>query len=217
MSGNVTTGTETSGPSNPDVQPTVSKLLKGLQGQFDAGVKVNPQPLYPGVSDTTRSNWDTAVDQFAPVAAGQRYGMDDPGFAALRDNVRSDVMRDTNQTFASAGLFGSDSNLDAVGRGLGTALAGLDYTNFQNDRDRQERALGLVGSIGGAQDADMLAQRQAEDDLFRRTNDSGWENLARSSSVLGGTAPYSGTETSKQIPWWQAGLGAATGLAGAFF
>lgn len=217
MSGNVTTGTESSGPTNPDVQAAVGKLSRGLSSQFDAGVKVNPQTLYPGVGDITRNNWNTAVDQFAPVAAGQRFGTDNPGFAALRDKVRSDVMKDTNQTFASAGLFGSDSNMRAAGEGLGNALAGLDYGNYLNDQQRQVEALGIVGGVGSQQDADMLAQRQAEDDLFRRTNDAGWEALARGSSTLAGTAPYGGTETSKQIPWWQAALGVGTGLAGAFF
>jgi hypothetical protein len=110
-------------------------------------------------------------------------------------------------------------------------VAGLDYSNFQNDQQRQMAAAGMlpglfnasmapsaaIGSVGAAQDADALARRQGEADLFTRTNDAKWGQLAKASSVLGGTAPFGGTTSEQQVPWWAAALGGASTVAGAFF
>lgn len=244
--GNVTTSSSSTTPANKDVNPTVSKLLKGLQGQYDSGVAVYDKSLYPGVGGTTQNAWQTmlnaadnpdysnavggAISDFGDIAAGNRYGLNDPGYATLRGNIQSDVMRDVNKTFGGSGLFGSDSNMEAAGEGLGNALAGLDYTNFQNDRSWQAQAAQMLpglysaslapgaaqGAVGAAQDADALAARQGENDLFRRQNDAGWDALARSSSILSGTAPSAGSNTQNQVPWWSAAIGLGSTVAGAF-
>jgi hypothetical protein len=247
MDWNVETSSSSTTPANPDVNPTVSKLLKGLQGAYGQGVKVFDKSLYPGVSSTTQGAWgdtlnaannpqfmgnvQSAMGEFGDIAAGRRFGENAPGFAALRSGIMDDVMTETNKTFDSAGLFGSDSNREAAGRGLGEALAGLDYGNYENDIARQERAIGNLGNlfsmnlmpgaakagVGSAMDADMLAQRGGENDLFRRTNDAPWDALARSSSILSGTAGAAGSNTSQQIPWWAALGGGLAGAAGLFF
>jgi hypothetical protein len=236
--GNVTTSSSESKPSNPDVNPTMSMLLKGLQGAYKGGIKVFDKELYPGVGDTTRSAWDAtlgaannpaysnamsgAMSEFGDIAQGKRFGMDNPGFAALRQGVIQDV----NGSFNNSGLFGSDSNARAAADGLGR----LDYSNFLNDQQRQERALSYLpqifqgqmmpgaamGAVGAAQDADALARRQSENDLFRRKNDAPWDALARSSSILAGTASQGGSTTSQQVPWWAAALGGAGALGGLF-
>lgn len=242
--GNVTTSSQSSGSSNPEVGPTVSKLMKGLQGQYDSGVKVFDQNLYPGVSDATTQGWNTTLEaaqnpayagaigdtlsEFGDIAAGNRFGQNDPGYSVLRNKLQSDVMRDVNKTFAGSGLFGSDSNMRAAGEGLGNALGGLDYANHQSDIQQRAQAAGMLpglfsasmapgaaqAGVGAAMDADAMAQRQGENDLFRRQNDAGWDALAKSSSILAGTAPSGGTTTEKQIPWWAAVGGGLSTLAG---
>ena len=242
--GNVTTAQQSSAPSNPDVQPTVSKLMQGLQGQYASGVKVNPQSLYPGVGQTTQQGWQAQLEaarnptyaagmqgtmgEFGDIASGKRFGTNDPGFARLRQNAIDDTMSNINSSFNASGRFGGGSHIQSLGEGVSNAIAGLDYGNFQNDQSRQFQAAGMLpglyqgslapsaamGAVGAAQDADALAHRQAENDKFRRTHDAGWETLARSSSILGGTAPYGGTDTTKSVPWWAAGLGIGSGIAG---
>lgn len=242
--GNVTTSSQTSGSANPDVDPTVSKLMKGLQGQYDSGIKVFDQSLYPGVSDTTQQGWQTTLDaagnqdyaqgiggaisEFGDIAAGNRFGQDDPGYAVMRNKLQSDVMRDVNKTFGASGLFGSDSNMRAAGEGLGNALGGLDYANHQSDIQRQGMAAGMLpgiysasmapgaamAGVGSAMDADAMAQRGGDNDLFRRQNDAGWDALAKSSSILAGTAPAGGQTQQNQIPWWMALGGGISTLAG---
>jgi hypothetical protein len=238
MGGNVQTSSSSTSPSNPDVNPTMSMLLKGLQGAYKGGIKVFDKEMYPGVGDTTRSAWDTmlgaagnpdyasaisgAMGEFGDIAQGKRFGMDNPGFQSLRDGVIQKV----GSAYNNSGLFGSDSNYRAASEGL----AGLDYSNFLNDQGRQERALSYLpqlfqaglapgaamGAVGSAQDADALAQRQSENDLFRRQNDAPWDALARSSSILAGTASQGGSTTSQQVPWWAAALGGAGALGGLF-
>jgi hypothetical protein len=55
--GNVTTASQTSAPSNPDVNPTVSKLLQGVQSEFGKTPAVFNQSLYPGAGSTTQQGW----------------------------------------------------------------------------------------------------------------------------------------------------------------
>jgi len=264
--GDVTTAKESSAPSNPNVQPTVSKLLTGLQQQYDAGVPVFQKSLYPGVSDTTRSAWNQGsgvannligsggFNSTQTGAMGTLRGLDSgyaglssaydqnaPGYSTLRSNLMDDAVKNVGAGFVNSGRFGGGSYIDTATKSAVDAVAPLDYTNFQNDINNRYRSLdsraGLgqalfgmgqqgianqnaavsaLGAIGSAQDADMLAARQGENDLFRRQNDAGWERLARSSAILGGTAPYGGTESSQSVPWWAAGLGAGATLAGAF-
>ena len=73
--------------------------------------------------------------------------------------------------------------------------------------------------IGQLLDADSLAARQADYDLFRRQNDSGWATLGNASSILAGTAGSSGQQqsvTTPTTPWWQSALGLGISAAGAF-
>jgi hypothetical protein len=265
--GNVTTSSESTAPSNPNVQPAVSKLLQGLQSQYDAGVPVYQKSLYPGVSDTTNSAWAQgtgvassligsggfngtqtgAMSTLRGLDAGygglsDAYSQDAPGYSTLRSNLMDDAVKNVGSAFTSSGRFGGGSYVDTATKSAVDAVAPLDYTNFQNDINNRYRSLdsraGLgqtifgmgqqgianqnaavsaLGAIGSARDADMLAARQGENDLFRRNADAGWERLARSSAILGGTAPYGGQESSQSVPWWAALGGGLATTAGALF
>lgn len=172
------TTVQSTAPSNEDVNPTLSKLLKGVQAQYDA----NPQgyyfnkSLYAGtgattdnalsrlLSDSNNSAYSGGVqgaikyagglaDGSGPsltetslmdVAQGKRFGEQAPGYATLRNNLINDVTTNDLNAFNNSGMFGSDSNRKSLSEGLGNALAGLDYTNYQNDITRQERALSAI-------------------------------------------------------------------------
>lgn len=246
MGGTVQTSQSTTAPTNPDVQPTVSKLMKGLQGAYDSGVKVFDQSLYPGVGGTTQQGWQTtlnaannpaysqgvggAIGDFGDVAAGNRFGMNDPGYAQLRAKAGEDTLRDVNAIFTQSGRFGSGSHVNNATESLGNVYAGMDYQNYQNDIARQQAAAGMLpglyqaslapgmtqGAVGAAQDADALAARQAENDLFRRKADAPWDALSRGSSILSGSAGAGGSTTSQEIPWWAAAAGLGSTIAGGF-
>jgi hypothetical protein len=242
-----TTSTQTSAPSNPEVEKTQTQLLKGLQDTYSGGIKVFNQSLYPGVGGTTQQGWNamlgfandpgysdaikSTIGDFGAIASGQRFGMNDPGYATLRQKVIDDTQSTINQQFGASGRFGGGSHVSSLGEGIGNAVAGLDYANYQSDVARQQAAAGMlpglfnagtlpasaIGAVGAAQDADALARRQAENDLFRRQNDTSWDTLARSSSILNGTAQSGGTTVTNSqpvAPWWQQVGGYILGNAG---
>jgi hypothetical protein len=232
------------------VNPTLSKLLKGVQSQYDA----NPQgyffdkPLYAGTGATTDNALSTMLagannpaagqafgntfSEVSDIAAGNRFGMNDPGYAALRSGLENDVTTANLSAFNNSGLFGSDSNRTALTKDLTSALGGLDYANFQNDVARQERAQAsqagafqntlLPGQtalgIGQLQDQDAQAALQADSDLYLRQQGAPTDFLAKLSSILAGNAASGGTNSTTTTPIQQpnplqlllsGGLGAA--------
>lgn len=236
--GGTETTTQTSGPTNPAVDATTTKLLTNLQGQVDRGTAVFDQSLNPGAGATTQNSWSSmlnasnnpaysrgvagATADFADAAAGNQFGANDAYYKQLGD----DTLRDVNSMFTSSGRFGSGSHVDTAVKALGD----VNNANIGADRAYQMQAAGMLpemysagmapsgiqAGVGAAQDANALALRQAENDLFRRRNDSGWSTLGNASSILAGTAG-AGTQqqstTTPTAPWWQTGLS----LAGQFF
>lgn len=239
--GGTETTTQTSAPANPAVEATTTKLLTNLQGQIDRGSSVYGQTLNPGAGQTTQNAWASslsaasnpaysagvsgATSDFADIAAGNRFGTNDPGYAAMRAKVADDVGTASNALFTTSGRFGSGSHANDFSEGMTNALSGMDYQNFQNDQQRQMQAAGMLpglysagmapsaamGAIGAEQDANALTMRQGEADLFNRQNNRGMNDLSWASSVLAGTAPSGGTTqttTQPATPWWQSMLGA---------
>lgn len=247
------TTVQTTAPSNPDVNPTVSGILQGVRAQQAAtpnGFYFN-KPLYAGTGAATdnalasmlsgandplygnafRANFSDMAD----TAAGGKFGMNDPGYAALRAKVGSDTLLGTNRAFNESGLFGADSNQRSAGEGLANALAGLDYGNYQNDIARQERAqAGLAGAfqntglpsaralqVGQLQDQDAQAALQAEGDLAMRRANAPTDFLAKLSSILAGNAASSGSTSTTTTPVTQPNplqllLGGALGIGSLF-
>lgn len=240
--GGTETTTQTSGSTNPAVDATVTQLLSGLQSQARKGVAVFDQTLNPGAGQTSQNAWASmlnaannpaysagvsgATADFADAAAGNQYGANDAYFRQLGD----DTLRDVNAQFTSSGRFGSGSHVGTAVEALGN----VNNANIAADRQWQAQAAGMLpgmfqagmapagvqAGVGAMQDANALALRQAENDLFRRRNDADWTNLGQASSILAGTAGSSGQQqstTSPAAPWWQSALGGAIGLGGAFF
>lgn len=243
------------------------------QGGFGAGQRGALDSLsgvfsgFGGVADNNGLTGAQANAMTGNAGLGAKYaGLGtayDPNSAAykqLRQGIVDDTLSNLGSQFTASGRFGGGSYIDTASQGLGDALAGLDYTNMQNNINNQYRSLdaqrgifgdtfnmgqtgvgntlaGLSGQagvagqqfgmgqqaltnqqdainsltqIGAAQDADSLAGRLADYDLFTRTNDADWEAISRASSILSGTAGASGSTTSNTVPWWAAiaGLGA---------
>lgn len=231
MGATTQTSTSSTAPANPDVNNTISALAKGISSEYSPG-----KSLYTAPGSTTTGGQSAslaaannplysdavngAIGSFGNVAAGNAFGTNDPGYAALRAKLSSDTLGSINKSFNTSGLFGSDSNMKAAGEGLGNALAGLDYGNYQQDIQRQQQAAGLLPglfsaaqlpssvqqSVGASQDAANAAQAAGPTDF-----------LAKLSSIAAGNAAAGGqtqTNTSPGTPLWQSLLGYAVGNAG---
>lgn len=218
--GGTETTTQVNAPSNPDVNPTLSKLLKGVQGTYDSNSTTNPNmtagwasqlgaaasPDYArGVAGSTR--------ELADIASGQRFGMDDPGYAAMRAGALDDAMTGVGSSFLTDGRFGSSVMGEAAGEAATQTLAGLDYANFQNDQQRQMQAISaLPGAFAAGQ-----APGSVQTSVGQQQQQAPWSNLATASSILAGTAPAGGStssQTTPTAPWWQQALGYVAGNAG---
>lgn len=222
---------------------TVGNITTGLDQVLGRGPQVFNQSLYAGQGGATlggiqgllsgsqnpafASGASGALGLTSDVAAGNRFGQAAPGFATLRQGVIDDTQTAINRSFLSSGTFGSDKQQTALGKGIGGAIAGLDYQNYQNDIARQERAQaalpGLLNTTllpsqiqlgaGQLQDADSQAQLLAQQDLFRRKADAQLGLLGDVGGVLSGVTA-SNEATTEPVPWWQSMLGYVAGNVG---
>lgn len=218
--GGTETTTQTNKPSNPDVDPTLSMLLKGLQGQYKAG-SPTPAAMSQGwasqLSAAANPNYARGVagttSELADIASGKRFGTDDPGYAALRAKAGEDTLRDVNSVFTANGRFGSGSHLGTATESLGNVYAGMDYQNHQNDQQRQFQAMGMLPTAFAAGQAPGSVQTA----VGEQQRNAPWFPLTQASSILAGTAGTGGSTTSQTTPtapWWQQALGFSAGLAG---
>lgn len=200
----------TSGPSNPMVDSSLTKLLGGLQGTYDsttaAGTPANlqqgwTQQINAAANPDFARGINGATADFADAAAGNQYGANDPAFAKLSDNT----LRDVNAMFTNSGRFGSGSHVETAVN----ALSDVNNANIAADRQWQSSAAGMLPQMFAAGQAPGSVQAS----VGEQQRSAPWFNLQNASSVLAGTSGASGTTTTQPAtPWWQS----AIGLAGQF-
>lgn len=103
----------------------------------------NVASQFQGMANTAQ-NPSLTEQQLLKTAQGGSFGQSDPGYAAMRDNLSSDIMGEVGSSFASNGRFGGGAYVDKATDSLTSGLGALDYTNHQNDIARQERALSSI-------------------------------------------------------------------------
>lgn len=238
MGGGGTQKTTSSTTSNsPAVSALTDKLANGVSGLVTTGSKVYDQPLYTGLSGTTlggvnalsaagnnpvySQNLASTMDEFGAIASGQRMGQNDAVWNTALDNVANNV----NSSFNASGRFGGLSNRNNLAGGL----AGVELQRIQGNEARQQAAAAALPGLysaslapaqtqlaaGSILDADQLAKRQADAALYDAQNNKGWNDYARASSILNGTAQAAGsttTQTSPKPSIWQSILGAGLGF-----
>jgi hypothetical protein len=230
MGGNVDTGSQSTGLTNPAMQAAATTIGNQLNTQLAGGVKPFTGSLAPDLSSQTMAGVNAlsgnpnnaaygagitnAINQQAQIAAGN-FG-DDP----TRQRLIDDVSTNTSAILQGSGRFGSGSHEDALIQNVGGELAQYDY-------GRQQQAIANLPTLyqsstlpAGAQlqagqimDAQNLARANEAARLQDVTQNAGWNTLQRGASIFAGTAPTSGTTTTQSQPWWKVGTGlAATGL-----
>lgn len=167
------------------------------------------------------------------------YDQNSPGYQTMRQNALDDAVKGVTSGYLGSGLLGSRSFIqDATKAGV-NALAPIDYQNYTNSVNNkkdiysqlfgygqqglsnQNTALSTLGAIGGAQDADLAAQRQGEYDLYTRQQQAPLQWLQGITSASAGNAANTGvtttnSQTTPGTPWWQTGLSLGLGAASLF-
>jgi len=77
-------------------------------------------------------------DTYADLSTA--YDPNSDAYKRLRGNIRDDTLTDVASLFASNGRWGSDIMSESASEGVADALAGLDYTNMQNDVNNRYRS-----------------------------------------------------------------------------
>lgn len=225
------------GSSGPSYDPAaLGKTLGGkLTTYANTPAPVFNKSLYTGMGSSTQSGLSSllsganpsgysgavggALSDFGDVAAGKRFGMDDPGYATLRAKAGDDTLRDVNAMFTQSGRFGSGSHVGTATEALGNVYAGMDYNNYQQDIARQQQAAGMLPGlysasqmpaqtalgVGQIQDADAMAARQGEFDQFNRTQNADYTRLLEMIGAFTGSQQNAGMR--EEVPWWQSVLG----------
>lgn len=230
MQPTVNTVTSSSAPSNPDINPTVSTLLKGVQSEYGKGPSTFNQQLYTGFGNGTQNalngtlsasnNADytqginNSIGQTSNIAGGAYLNGGNPYFQANLDKTLNDTASGINASLGGSGRLGSNLQVQSLAEGLGNVSNTARSQNYENEYSRmmqaQQALPGLYQAsllpsatqlqVGQMNDANSLAQRQAEYELWSRQNNAGWDSLSKASAILGGTAPYGGTtQTNQQL------------------
>jgi len=211
MGGDIQTGSQSSAPSNPEVNPTLSKFLVGVRGKYDAGESAgNPAALTSGwasqldaaKSPTYAAGVNGAMSDFADAAAGNQAGANDPYYKQLGD----DTLRDVNSMFTTSGRFGSGSHVDTAVKALGD----VNNANIGADRAWQTQAASALPSMFAAGQAPGSVQQS----VGEQQRAAPWYNLGQGSSILAGTAGTGGSTTTESQPWWKVGTGLASSALG---
>jgi hypothetical protein len=143
------------------------------------------------------------------------YDPNSAAFKRLRQGVVDDTLSNLGSQFTASGRFGGGSYIDTASEGLGDALAGLDYSNMQNNRyrslDSERGVLGDTFSMSQAGTGNRLAGLGGAADIASRV-------FAGDASALAGrqgaaTAQFTGGQQGIQNE--QAALDALAGVGAA--
>jgi hypothetical protein len=251
MQPTVQTATSSTAPANKDVNPTVSTLLKGVQQAYAAGGSTPQYSQYAGVGSNTTQGWNNALtaannptftagaqdslENTAATARGDFLNGSNPYFEGALSKSLGDVSTGVNAALGANGRYGGSPHVQALSQELGNVSTNARLGQYNQERQYQTQAQDRLGSIyqqtlapsaaqmqvGSLQDANSQATLQGNYDLAQRQANVQTDLLAKLSAILGGTAPYGGTNTtgvSSQpgaSPFQQI-LGGAIGGAGLF-
>jgi hypothetical protein len=235
------------------------KYLGKLTGQLNTKAPVFGESLFAGAGTGTKNAWNqgtsfanslisgggytapmtTAMGKFGGLGDTYKglataYDPNSAAYQTLRGGIRDDVLTDVASLGASNGRYGSTSFNKGAAEGLGQALAGLDYTNMQNDVnnrfraadsqagiysgmfdmgqrgiDNRQGAIDALSQIGAAQDANAQGALLGRADLFDRTKNAELDRLIKIGAAFGDPVG-----AANEAPFWQQGLGALLGFGG---
>lgn len=156
------------------VTPYTGSMAPGLSSQTQTGVNSLMSASGNTGGINAANNWATGTINsggYNPALSGAQTGVqnylrenqaDAPGYAALRAKAADDASVAANATFAASNRFGGGSHRVGLGEGIGNALAGMDYQQYNDRLGRQlsgNQALAGIGqtAMGNAAGASGMA------------------------------------------------------------
>ena len=97
------------------------------------------------------------------VIGGKYLAADNPYLSQLTDSIKSQVMPGINSQFSASGMSGSTLHQGSLARGMSDALAQPLFAQYNNERNQQMQAAGMLPGIDtAAQQARVAAGQTAE-------------------------------------------------------
>ncbi len=169
---------------------------------------------------------DQAIDTILSTARGDFVGADNPAFNAFADRLTGDIGSRINAQFAGAGRTGSPANNEALGRGIGDALAPVAFQNFQTERQNQLEAarflpelaqidftnIDRLGQVGAAREGQEGARIQDQINRFNFEQLEPRQRIAEVLALVGG-GQFGSVQTQNQPVFSNSGAQALGGLA----
>jgi hypothetical protein len=229
------------GSNNYDPAKLGNTLGNKLSSYVNTSAPVFNKELYTGQGATTQGalggilgnanpggysgHVTDAIGSFGDMAAGRNIGAEAPGYKAVRDRLSSDVMDSVNSQFTASGRFGGGSHRGELAEQMAGTLGAFDLGEYHRGQDLQFGAASMLPqlysasqmpgqtqlAVGQLQDADTLAKRQSEADLFDRTKNADYNRFKELLSAFTGSQQNAGM--AQETPWWQTALGYVAGNA----
>lgn len=150
-----------------------------------------------------------AISSFADTASGNNIGVEAPGYQAVRNNLRSDIMGDVNASVGASGRYGSNIHTDTLTDSLATNLGALDMGQYNAGQDRQVQAAQLLPQLQGAAAQPGMTQLLAGG-AQDTANNADFNRFLQLLQANNSTTATPGME--QEAPWWQSALGVGLSL-----
>lgn len=224
-------------------QPYINQFLEGAQQRYES----TAPEFYPGqtfVSPSSATETGLAATQGealtgSPIAGlgNQEYfktlrgdytdPTSNPAFASMVEGIKANVLPRIDSRYIDAGREGSGLHGRAVGEGLGSAIGGLTYQNYEAERARQAAAMegapayaktrydDINKLLGAGQLQEDYAGREKQDALARHDFDQNYGQLKLSEygGNIGKAVFGADSTTTQTTPYFKGGS-AASGAAG---
>lgn len=144
-----------------------------------------------------------AIGSFGDIASGKNIGVEAPGYRAVRDNLRSDIMGDVNASVGGSGRYGSNIHTDTLTDSLASNLGALDMAQYNAGQDRQVQAAQLLPQLQTAATQPGLTQLMAgqAQDSVNNADFNRFLQLLQANNASSDTAGLK-----DETPWWQSAL-----------
>jgi hypothetical protein len=146
------------GSAGTDSTNMLSPLYSGY-GSAGANSRNMLSPVYGGFGAIAGGNGLSDTQDFALGGAtglagtygglATAYDPNSAPYKTLRQGIIDDTLTGVGSLYSSNGRFGSDIMAEGAAKGLEEGLAGLDYTNMQNDVSNRYRAADSLGGLYG--------------------------------------------------------------------
>ncbi len=217
-------------PSQPLFQQSADIMKKYLDDPnstavYDGQRTVGPSDYTKQGVDALANNkgYDQSRDYMSRTLKGD-YLTNNPELANLQQSVRSSVMPGLNATFAKSGMMGGTMHQGAVMRGLTDGMAAPMFQNYENERNRQQQAAGLLPQLDQANAQNKLTAGQmsegydrerigADMQKWQEQQDAPLRALQKTYPMISNLGQQGGTQTTTQQanPWE---VGAGVGMMG---